>query len=212
MTEEQTDYHDKLAFFHNKDDTENDDFNKTYATGAPELSDNNPEVTYGSFGFGPIIETVKESVIPLKDANILEIGGASGLLASKLQDMGANLTLLETQQNFTQEAQKKGINNVITYDGTNPQNSLYGKEFDAIIASRVFEDIVMPEYKALNLVRKLTPFLKPGGKIIIATQQPTAVWEEAIQKGSDSKLIESKKFSDAGYVKQVNVYKTNLKS
>lgn len=205
-----TGYHDKLVAFHEDDFGDNNDFNENYAANtAPELIDkNDPEKVYSSFGFGPIIETVKESVIPLKGANILEIGGASGLLASKLQEMGANLTLLETQENFAQEAKNKGINDVRTYDGTNPRNALLGKEFDAVIASRVFEDIVMPEYQALNIVRKISPFIKPGGLIIIATKQPTAVWSDAIQKGSDSKPIKSKEFSGAGYIKQVNVYQT----
>lgn len=195
--------------FHNDKYPDSKDFNGNYAQTAPELMDkNDPEKIYSSFGFGPIIETVKESVEPLQGAKILEIGGASGLISIKLQEMGADMTLLETQENFAQEAIKKGINNVLTYDGTNPQNALFGKEFDTVIASRVFEDIVMPEYKALNLIRRISPFIKPGGLIIIATQQPTAVWNEAIQKGSESKLIQSKQFSEAGYIRQINIYKT----
>lgn len=212
MAEQQFDtgYHDKLVAFREDDFGDNDDFNENYAKNtAPELMDeNDPETVYSSFGFGPIIETVKESIIPIQDTNILEIGGSSGLLASKLQEMGANLTLLETQENFAQKAKDRGINDVRTYDGTNLRNALLGKEFDAVIASRVFEDIVMPEYQALFIMRQLKNFVKPGGLIIIATKEPTAVWGEAIQKGSESKLIESKQFSDAGYIKQVNVYQT----
>jgi 2-polyprenyl-3-methyl-5-hydroxy-6-metoxy-1,4-benzoquinol methylase len=203
MTEKQNDYHSKLAFFHNNDS--DSDFNTTYAQTAPELTANNNEIL-SSFGFGPLIETIKKSIIPLQNANLLEIGGSSGLLSEKLQDMGANITLLETQEKFIQKAKERGIKDVRTYNGTNLSNVLLGKEFDAVIANRVFEDIVMPEHQAQFIARQLKSFIKPGGLIIIGTQQPTAVWEEAIIKGSDSKLIKSHKFSDAGYIRQINIY------
>lgn len=206
--ESDIEHHNKLLNFI-KEDYSDSSFNENYANTAPELSidTNKSESLYGSFGFGPMIEVIESSIVPIEGKKILEVGGSSGLLASKLQEMGAIPTILETQQPFVDKAKSIGLDARI-YDGFNPHSAILGEKFDVIVANRVFEDIVMSEHQALFLMRKLSSFLNPGGLIIIGTQQPTAVFEEAITKGIDAKLIESRQFSSDGYIRQVNVYQT----
>lgn len=185
---------------------DNEDFNSQYSIDSPEL-----EMEYDSklidLSFKPLIEAVNQYVNPLKKSQLLEIGGASGLLAINLQDRGADITLLETQKNFGQKAEERGVKDVRIYDGNDLTKSIFaGETFAAVIASRVFEDIVMSEEKARRLMKQVKTMLEPDGVIIIGTKNKDAVWHQVIERGSQLKLLSSNESPNNDYIKQVYVY------
>ena len=156
--------------------------------------------------FGPLIDIVQKYV-PLQNSKILEIGGASGLLAKYLQDKGANITLLETQENFVKKAQERGVVDARIYNGENLGGGIYAREkFAAVIANRVFEDIVMSEEETKRIMKQIKTVLEPGGLIIIGTKRKEAVWQNAIKTGTQLQLMDSKEFPDSNYIRQVCVY------
>ena len=85
-----------------------------------------------------------------------------------------------------------------------------GEKFAAVIASRVFEDIVMSEEQARRIMKQVKTILEPDGVLIIGTKNKDAVWHQAIERGSQLKLLNSKESPDNDYIKQVYIY-GNLK-
>ncbi len=180
------------------------DFNALYAATSSEIDMPYNEESV-NLSFGPLIETIQKQVNPLQNSCLLEIGGASGLLARNLQDRGAKITLLETQKNFVQTAKERGIDARV-YDGINLKKSLPEEnKFKAVIASRVFEEVVMSEEKATIIMKQLRTILEPDGIIIIGTQRKEAVWQYAITRGTGLELISSAEFLDNKYIQHVFV-------
>ena len=84
------------------------DFNALYAATSNEIDMPYNEESV-NLSFGPLIETAQKYVTPLQGSFLLEIGGASGLLARNLQDRGVKVSLLETQKSFVQAAKERGV-------------------------------------------------------------------------------------------------------
>lgn len=182
------------------------DFNALYAATSSEIDMPYNEESVNS-SFGPLIETIQKYVSPLQGSCLLEIGGASGLLAKNLQDRGAKVSLLETQKNFVQAAKERGVTDARTYDGINLRSSILPEEkFKAMIASRVFEEVVMSEEKATMIMRQVRTMLEPDGIVIIGTQRKEAVWHYAITRGTGLELLGSVAFLGNDYIQYVFVY------
>lgn len=194
------------TFFHLWGDSfeSNQNFNDDYCLTAPEL-----KCSYKSEeikdAFKPIIESINKYFPSLTNKKILEIGGSSGLFSQYLQDQSADVTMLEIQEKFVEKAKERGINAKV-YTGLNFDDVIKGQSFDIIVANRVFEDIVMPEYKAQNLVRELySHHLNPSGIIVIGTKQPEAVWKYNSTPSMNFKTKESFSYCHP-YIKQVDIY------
>jgi len=197
--------HFQIAFFHNqKDDDYGQDFNQFYAGQSPELNlEYDPKEA--EIQFQPILDTLHQSFPDTKDLKILEIGGSSGILSRKLQDQGAQVTMVETQSNFVNKARERGVDAKI-YNGSDLSLVLDNSKFDAIIANRVFEDIVMSEYQSKRILSQANKLLQPNGLLIVGTQNPNAVWENSFNMAS----FKREKVNQSpwhGYITQVSTYK-----
>lgn len=191
--------------WHERHSNNRSGFNDEYSFNSGELDMvYDPESVESSFR--PLINTIQQYV-PLQNSKILEIGGASGLLAKYLQDEGVKITLLETQENFGKKARERGVTDTRIYDGENLGKIIYpGEKFAVVVANRVFEDIVMSEEQTKRIMRQIKTVLEPGGLIIIGTRKKEAVWQTAIKTGSQLQLKDSKEFPNENYVRQVCVY------
>ncbi|MCW1949492.1 MAG: class I SAM-dependent methyltransferase [Candidatus Shapirobacteria bacterium] len=196
-----------IAFFHNqKTETENrlTDFNSSYAANSPEV-----ELPYSSetisTAFQPLLEILQSKIPSINQARILEIGGSSGLLSKYLQDQGANVTMVEIQSIFVDQAKKRGID-ARRYNGSSLTSVIDRSDnFDVIIANRVFEDIVMDEYSAKVLIKQSSLFLKPQGFLLIGSQNPLAIWDYAFLKNGFN-ITDTKQSNFNPYIKEVRVY------
>lgn len=91
-------------------------------------TDYDAKLVYSTFGL--VIDSINREINPLIGSKILEIGGSSGLLSKYLQDLGANITLLEIEEVFVNKAQQRGVTNAKIYNGTNLLSSItYGEKF-----------------------------------------------------------------------------------
>lgn len=182
------------------------DFNALYAATSNEIDMPYNEESV-NLSFGPLIETAQKYVTPLQGSFLLEIGGASGLLARNLQDRGVKVSLLETQKSFVQAAKERGVIDARIYDGVNLDRVIPANEkFKAVIASRVFEEVVMSEEKATMIMRQVRIMLEPDGVVIIGTQRKEAVWHYAITRGTGLELLNSVEFLGNEYIRHVFVY------
>lgn len=195
-----------IAFFHSQN-YGNDliaDFNSDYAANSRETElDYSPEAVFNAFN--PLLEILKSKITSLHKTRILEIGGSSGILSEYLQNQGATVTMLEIQPTFVDQAKNRGIDARI-YNGSNLIPTIKsGEQFDVIIANRVFEDIVMPEYTAKNLIRQSSSFLKPNGFFLIGSQNPSAIWNYGfLSNGFNPTDTQKSNFSP--YIKEARVY------
>ncbi len=194
-----------IAFFHNqKHGDSTSDFNSKYAVNSPELYTVYSSETVKNT-FQPIIETLNTKFPHLSEIKILEIGGSTGLLSRYLQDQGAQVTMLETQPLFVDKAKERGVNAKL-YSGSNLFSVINHIKFDVVIANRVFEDIVMPEYQAKNLIRQASLIIEPNGFLIIGSQNPSAIWNNSFVINGFS--LESSITSLWNpYIKETRVYK-----
>ena len=199
-------YSSALAFFHDQSHGENllTDFNSYYASNSREIS-----ISYSSetvfTTFEPLIKILKSKFNSLESLKILEIGGSSGLLSKYLKDQGVSITMIETQPTFVEQATNRGID-ARRYNGSNLSSVIHPSDrFNVIIANRVFEDIVMPEYSAKNLIRQSLLFLEPEGFFLIGSQNPSAIWNYGFLSNGLN-LIDSQQSSFNPYIKEVRVY------
>ncbi len=199
-------YSSDLAFFHDQShgDSLLTNFNSGYAISSREAeTPYSPETI--SIAFKPIIEILKSKITSINKARILEIGGSSGLLSKYIKDQGASVTMVETQSIFIEQAADRGID-ARRYNGSNLSSVIHSSDsFDAIIANRVLEDIVMSEYSAKNLVRQSSSFLKPNGFFLIGSQNPSAIWNYAFLKNGFN-LVHTQQSNFNPYIKEARVY------
>jgi 2-polyprenyl-3-methyl-5-hydroxy-6-metoxy-1,4-benzoquinol methylase len=195
-----------VAFFHDQSHGDGllTDFNYGYAVNSREA-----EVPYSpetiSTAFKPILEVLKSKISSLEGTRMLEIGGSSGLLSKYLKDQGISITMVETQSIFVEQAADRGID-ARRYNGSNLKSVIHPSDsFDVIIANRVFEDIVMSEYSAKNLIRQSSSFLKPNGFLLIGSQNPSAIWNYAFIKNGFN-LVHTQQSNFNPYIKETRVY------
>lgn len=196
-----------IAFFHNQRDPDPSNslyniFNTKYAFTSSEIGQEYHPKSIET-AFGPVIQTIKNCYPNLNSVKILEIGGASGLFSRYLQDQGSQVTMIDTQEIFVDQAKKRGVNAFLSTGSALP--SAIQDKFDLIVANRVFEDIVMPEYQATSLLRKITPILEPKGLIIIGSNNPSAIWNYSFLK--NGLQLKSSQFNPGNnYIKEARVY------
>lgn len=206
MYETPSSYFSDIAFFHDQHhgDSVYTDFNSGYAINSRETElPHSPETI--TTAFKPILETLKSRIASFDGTRILEIGGSSGLLSEYLQDQGANITMVEIQSTFVDQAKSRGID-ARHYNGSELTSVINRPDkFDVIIANRVFEDIVMSEYSAKILIRQSSLFLKPDGFLLIGSQNPSAIWNYAFLKNGFN-LVSTQQSHFNPYIKESRVY------
>lgn len=194
------------ALFHNQKDFYPDkeqNFNQLYVSQSPELN-SEYDSEKAEIQFQPILEVIDQNFTSIKDMKILEIGGSSGILSKKLQEKGGIVTMLETEKPFVDKAKERGVD-ARTYNGSDLYPIIGGEHFEIIVANRVIEDIVMTEYQAKRLLTQANKYLKPNGILIIGTQNPDAIWENAfIMSGFKKEVTKPSPFHS--YIKQTSVY------
>ena len=104
-----------------------------------------------------------------KSSRILEIGGGTGYIAEKLQQMGYKVELSDAASNGLTYAKKRGIQKLYQFDLFRPP---FKEAFDIICLFDVLEHLD-DEKKALN---QLKTMLKPGGKIILTVPAHQWLW------------------------------------
>lgn len=201
-------YHSIITAFHNQKDRDFQedslygDFNAIYSTTSTENNQEyNPKLI--ETAFSPIIETIKNSYSSFDSLKILEIGGASGLFSKYLQDLGSQITMIETQPKFVTKAQERGIKAHLYNGSTLPFTA--SDKFDIVVANRVFEDIVMPEYLATSLIKQMLPLLKNNSSVAIGSSNPSAIWNYSFFK--NGLQLKSSRFCPwNNYLKEARIY------
>ena len=108
-----------------------------------------------------------------RDARILEIGCAGGLLLQALRANGfSNLTGIDLSKKAIQQCKRNGIANAFVMDGA--KTTFSTGSFDIVIASDILEHI--PDDAAA--LREWQRILKPGGKLIVFVPAFPFLWSE----------------------------------
>jgi len=112
------------------------------------------------------------TIEPLKDIEIIDIGCGAGLLSEPLARMGAKMTSVDAAQNNIDvakvHAQQSGLE--IDYRcGTPEMLADEGKQFDVVLNMEVIEHVDDPQF----FMQACASVLKPGGLMFIATLNRT---------------------------------------
>jgi len=104
-----------------------------------------------------------------KECRILEIGGGTGFIAERLQQLGFNIELSDCASNGLAYARERGIEKLYQFDLFNPP---FQEAFDVICLFDVLEHL-NDDHQALEMLKKM---LKPGGKIILTVPAHQWLW------------------------------------
>lgn len=104
-----------------------------------------------------------------KAAKILEIGGGTGFVAAKLNELGFSIEMADIHSNGLRHAQKKSISRLFQFDLFHPP---FAEEFDVVCLFDVLEHLRDP-LKALKCLKSM---LKPNGMIILTVPAHQWLW------------------------------------
>ncbi|MGL4760805.1 MAG: class I SAM-dependent methyltransferase [Sarcina sp.] len=107
-------------------------------------------------------EKIIKSLGDISNKRIVDIGGGTGTLASKLIDLGANVVIVDPEENMTSIAKEKN-NKVHILNEYSNKVSLEDSSIDIIIMRDVFHHI-MSKKETLEECKRL---LRKDGKILI---------------------------------------------
>ncbi|WP_417804776.1 bifunctional 2-polyprenyl-6-hydroxyphenol methylase/3-demethylubiquinol 3-O-methyltransferase UbiG [Thalassospira lucentensis] len=112
------------------------------------------------------------TIEPLKDIEIIDIGCGAGLLSEPLARMGAKMTSLDAAQNNIDVAKVHAVQSGLEIDyrcGTPEMLADEGKQFDIVLNMEVIEHVDDPQF----FMQACASVLKPGGLMFIATLNRT---------------------------------------
>lgn len=109
-----------------------------------------------------------ERYVP-KSSRILEIGGGTGFIASKLIELGYCIEMADMHRNALEHAKMKGITALHPCDLF---DAPFHEEFDVVCLFDVLEHLSDP-FKAMECIRKM---LKPGGRVILTVPAHSWLW------------------------------------
>ena len=104
-----------------------------------------------------------------KSARILEIGGGTGYIASKLEKLGFIVEMADIHANGLQHAKKKGISKLYRFDIYSPP---FLEEFDVICLFDVLEHLHDP----LKAIKCIKGMLRPNGRLILTVPAHQWLW------------------------------------
>jgi 2-polyprenyl-3-methyl-5-hydroxy-6-metoxy-1,4-benzoquinol methylase len=121
-----------------------------------------------SVGYG-IGKTRLKKVLNLignpRELRILDIGCATGYLGSKLKEMGATYVAgIEISAPAAEKA-KEVLNDVYTFDLEKAWPNLGEEKFDLAVLAEIVEHVFDP----VEVLKKVSQYLKPEGEVIITT-------------------------------------------
>ena len=129
------------------------DFERFYDNYWQEKGD---EVDYNRLN--PIIEKVNP------EEAVLEVGGHIGLLAEKIQEKGAEVTVTDISKVALKRAEKRGIKKTVHVDLDEEPLPFEDGIFDVVISNSSIEHIFYP----LKMIKECTRVLKTGGRFILS--------------------------------------------
>lgn len=94
---------------------------------------------------------------------VLEIGGQIGLLAEKIKEKGADVTITDISGVALERARDRGINDAVRVDLDLEPLPFEDNTFDAVVSNSSIEHIFYPE----KLVSEGSRVLKPGGNFVL---------------------------------------------
>ena len=107
------------------------------------------------------LDLVVEKVSP--NGKVLDVGGHIGILAKKIQDRGADVTLTDISRVALERAKKRGIENTVQVDLDEKPLPFEDNSFDTVISCSSIEHIFYPQ----GMIKESSRVLKPGGKFIL---------------------------------------------
>ncbi len=117
-----------------------------------------------------ICKTV-ERYVP-KSARILEIGGGTGFVASKIQQLGFKIAMADIHAEGFEWAKNRGISPLYQFDLFNPP---FEAEFDVICLFDVLEHLHDP-LQAMTCLKRM---LKPQGTLILTLPAHMWLWSQS---------------------------------
>jgi 2-polyprenyl-3-methyl-5-hydroxy-6-metoxy-1,4-benzoquinol methylase len=112
-------------------------------------------------------DSVHADVVRLvgRDARVLELGPATGYMSRVFVERGCEVVGIEIDAEMAAVAEEACERMIVgDLDALDPEAELGDDRFDVIVAADVLEHLRDP----LAVVRKLTPFLNPGGAFVIS--------------------------------------------
>ena len=109
-----------------------------------------------------------ERYVP-KSSRILEIGGGTGFIASKLKHLGFEIEMADVHSNGFDYAKQKGIDKLYQFDLFNPP---FEKEFDVICLFDVLEHL----HDSLRALECLKKMLRPHGMLLMTVPAHPWLW------------------------------------
>jgi len=107
------------------------------------------------------LDLVVEKVSP--NGKVLDVGGHIGILAKKIHDRGADVTLTDISRVALERAKKRGIENTVQVDLDEKPLPFEDNSFDTVISCSSIEHIFYPQ----GMIKESSRVLKPGGKFIL---------------------------------------------
>jgi len=107
------------------------------------------------------LDLVVEKVNP--EEKVLDIGGHIGVLAKKIQENGAEVTVTDISKVALERAKKRGIEDVIQVDLDEEPFPFEDNSFDTVISCSSIEHIFHPQ----KMIKESARVLKAGGKFIL---------------------------------------------
>ncbi|MFH1722492.1 MAG: class I SAM-dependent methyltransferase [Candidatus Altiarchaeota archaeon] len=95
--------------------------------------------------------------------SVLEVGGHIGLLAKKIKDRGANVTLTDISEVALKRARERGISNTVHIDIDKKPLPFDDESFDTVVSNSAIEHVFYP----IKTIKECARVLKTGGKFIL---------------------------------------------
>ncbi|PIS03194.1 MAG: hypothetical protein COT85_04005 [Chlamydiae bacterium CG10_big_fil_rev_8_21_14_0_10_42_34] len=123
-----------------------------------------------------------------KGASVLEVGGGTGYVARRLQELGYDITVGDMHLEGLLYAQKKGVRKLCQFDLLNPP---FQKQFDVVCLFDVLEHI-QDDALALEAIQTM---LKSRGKVVMTVPAHKWLWSRDDVIAGHYRRYEHKKLS-----------------
>ncbi len=129
-----------------------------------------------AFIFSAIIDYANKTGKSIKSLHILEVGCGSGGITIPLTTLGCQIRAFDLDRDAIGRIQSIALQNnlqnlVVSVD--DGQNFFDDQHYDIVIASEVFEHVMMPELLAESIVKRMLD----GGYLIVTTPNGFGPWE-----------------------------------